>query len=495
MALTGVKFPMWSSCLFYFTGFYRIVVVLTTTVDGTQSIYCVSPCTGLNKKLVVMRTQLVLREIPDHDTLEAVLARHIDPSNMSWIPQLDPIVFSAPDTIVMAPMSSLARTADNPDEFMRVAIAKIIAFNPVVGMMIDKPSLAPNLLNSAILRSKYFPPNHYFAAWLGDWEGTEGLRFGMINKANQTITLFNWRLPDTFNGRVYDQQEGRVLLLPGDEQIFVIFTARFFMNPLPPFTQMFGFLNLNKSTNTFYPSRPYWLDYNRDIHAKNFIPFVYNNRVHLIPSFYPMIVLRLETPTEDGHGPVTVVRNEHFAIDEHGNQIPATPSYSLPWPEEYGAHIRGGTPLAPVPGRDYFLTFFHTRVHGPAFGVDHYFMGAMTICPHPPFEIKQMSRYPLVPDPLWYEGPWFNKVASYVVYPIGIDIDPANSQHVIVSVGRQDRDTYLVTFHIDTLVNTLHPVNKCSNQTEATWNSPNEKEKLQQDRFQHAEEMLLHAIK
>ena len=111
---------MWSLCLFYFTGFYRIVVVLTTTVDGTQSIYCVSPCTGLNKKLVVMRTQLVLQEIPDHDTLEAVLARHIDPSNMSWIPQLDPILFSAPDTIVMAPMSSLARTADNPDEFIHV---------------------------------------------------------------------------------------------------------------------------------------------------------------------------------------------------------------------------------------------------------------------------------------------------------------------------------------------------------------------------------------
>jgi hypothetical protein len=200
----------------------------------------------------------------------------------------------------------------------------------------------------------------------------------------------------------------------------------------PPFTQMFGFLTLNKSAQTFDASRAYWLDHDREVHAKNFIPFLYNDHIHLISSFSPMIVLRLDTQTEGGHGLVTVVTSEVPKTDD------APHVYSLPWLEEYGAHIRGGTPLVPVPGHDYFLTFFHTRVHGPAcesvflslyyywatifwsfvfrltvlfvrivkqirrvVGVDHYFMGAMTICPHPPFEIKHMSRYPLVPDPLW----------------------------------------------------------------------------------------------
>ena len=73
-------------------------------------------------------------------------------------------------------------------------------------------------------------------------------------------------------------------------------------------------------------------------------------------------------------------------------------------------------------------------------GVDHYFMGAMTLCPHPPFSIRTMSQIPIVPDPLWYEGPWNNKVSSYVIYPIGIVIEPSDPEHVTVSIGHQDKN-------------------------------------------------------
>ena len=74
----------------------------------------------------------------------------------------------------------------------------------------------------------------------------------------------------------------------------------------------------------------------------------------------------------------------------------------------------GGTSTIFVNG--IYLSFFHTRQHGPAAGVDHYFMGALTYCPHPPFHIHSMSEFPIVIDPTWYEGPWMNKVSTLNVF-------------------------------------------------------------------------------
>ena len=63
-----------------------------------------------------------------------------------------------------------------------------------------------------------------------------------------------------------------------------------------------------------------------------------------------------------------------------------------------------------------------------------------------------------------YEGPWFNKAVSYVVYPIGIDINPGDSLHVTLSIGHQDRDIYITRFVIKELVQTLTPVHSCTPQ-------------------------------
>jgi hypothetical protein len=158
----------------------------------------------------------------------------------------------------------------------------------------------------------------------------------------------------------------------------------------------------------------------------------------------------------DGLAPVT-----HIIDPQTNHTSESEIPYSLPWKEEYGTHIRGGTSALPVPGKDYYLLFFHTRKSGRAKGVDHYFPGAMTLCPNPPFRIRSMSRYPIVVDPSWYEGPWMNKVATYVVYPIGIAIDPEDPGLVVVSIGYQDRDIYIVKFNIDALVKGLDDVHSC----------------------------------
>ena len=235
----------------------------------------------------------------------------------------------------------------------------------------------------------------------------------MVDKHNYSVHGFDWRITDYWNGRRYNQQEARIMLLPDGESVFVIYTTRFFGNPLPPFTQMYGILRRNASNNEYIAGPPVWIDYERHLHTKNFVPFLYNDSVHLIPSFHPMVIIRLEAATDDGLNPVTLVHHQFNQPDAEGNQQPVTvPAYSLPWKEEYGIHIRGGTPALLVPSKDYYLLFFHTRQHGPAWGVDHYFMGAMTLCPHPPFHIRSMSRYPIVVDPLWYEGAWLNKVRT-----------------------------------------------------------------------------------
>jgi hypothetical protein len=53
------------------------------------------------------------------------------------------------------------------------------------------------------------------------------------------------------------------------------------------------------------------------------------------------------------------------------------------------------------------------------------------------------------------------KIASYVVYPIGIDIDPEDPHNVAVSIGHQDRDIYIVKFNIEALVKGLDDVHSC----------------------------------
>ena len=76
------------------------------------------------------------------------------------------------------------------------------------------------------------------------------------------------------------------------------------------------------------------------------------------------------------------------------------PRLPLPWNEDYG-RIRGGTSAVFVPSHKVFLAFFHTRVNfkkGGANGVDHYYTGAVTLCPHFPFRIHSISAYPIVFD-------------------------------------------------------------------------------------------------
>ena len=149
----------------------------------------------------------------------------------------------------------------------------------------------------------------------------------------------------------------------------------------------------------------------------------------------------------------------------------------LPWNDDYG-YPRGGTSAVYLPGFNIYLAFFHTRVNfksGGARGVDHYYMGGLTLCPHFPFKIHSISAYPIVFDTKWFEGKWYNKVASYSVYPIGLSLEAAvnstgrNGSAVgkggltaLLTMGYQDKDGYAVRINIRKLLGMLDFVSHCS---------------------------------
>lgn len=69
-----------------------------------------------------------------------------------------------------------------------------------------------------------------------------------------------------------------------------------------------------------------------------------------------------------------------------------------------------------------YLSFFHTRSipTSPYYGnLNTYFMGAMTHCNRPPFQIHSMSSEPIVLDENEYRVAWFTNRINYVVYPTG----------------------------------------------------------------------------
>jgi hypothetical protein len=245
-----------------------------------------------NSAYIIIRKYKKVFNIPNIQTVEALVRSTDDP--LSRIYTIDSILLTAPSTEEMfEPSISLKRAAacdayTNLDKFMRITIAKIVVINPVDRILRDGPHLISTLLNGPILRIPAFSDTSYFAAWLGhgecSWQNAEGLQFGTVNKNNFSVTSTEF-----WNDR------GRIILLPDGESIFVIYTARFFGNKLPPFSQMYAILKRNTSSNEYnIPSRLIWIDYKRHLHNKNFVPFLYNNSFHLIPSFRPMVVIRPE---------------------------------------------------------------------------------------------------------------------------------------------------------------------------------------------------------
>ncbi len=177
-----------------------------------------------------------------------------------------------------------------------------------------------------------------------------------------------------------------------------------------------------------------------DRSEKNWVPFEYNGEFLLSYSLLPHRIFR----------PL-------FGQSEC--QTVASSFGKIKW--DWGV-LRGGTP-ALIGDDGEYLAFFHcsksmATLHSKGLNIPHYFMGAYTFSPYPPFEITRMSPRPII-GKNFYHGPAYKTWKPlHVVFPGGFVTD---DRYVWVVYGRQDHELWVAKLDKQGLYKSLVPVSTC----------------------------------
>ncbi|MDP1881015.1 MAG: hypothetical protein Q8K60_08770 [Parachlamydiaceae bacterium] len=190
----------------------------------------------------------------------------------------------------------------------------------------------------------------------------------------------------------------------------------------------------------FYINDPEFLLYfdgeNPNVHEKNWTPFEYEEKMHLI---YCLSPLRIFKP--------------HFGTQSCETLVNSSQDIQWDWGE-----LRGGTSAALENGE--YLTFFHTckkmaSVQSEGKLRDHYFMGACTFKSTPPFSITKISPAPIV-GKQFYNGPLYKTWKPlHVVFPGGFI---SKKEHIWIVYGRQDHECWAVKLNKQGLLDSLQPI-------------------------------------
>lgn len=129
---------------------------------------------------------------------------------------------------------------------------------------------------------------------------------------------------------------------------------------------------------------------------------------------------------------------------------------SVSW--EWG-ELRGGTP-ALLQENDY-LAFFHSSkemvsIHSKGKKIRHYFVGAYTFSSKPPFELKQISSFPIV-NKGFYQGEYYQPFwkPARIIFPGGILVE---DQEIWIAYGREDHEIWIAKIDKDKLLKSLIPI-------------------------------------
>lgn len=171
---------------------------------------------------------------------------------------------------------------------------------------------------------------------------------------------------------------------------------------------------------------------------KNWAPFSYNDQLLLAYTLKPhrILLARLGSQT-----------CTDFSLHQTGSK----------W--KWGG-LRGGTPALLIEGR--YVAFFHSAkwMHSKQSEGRrsyHYFMGAYTFSPKPPFAILEMSPLPIV-GLGFYSGPIYIphwKKPIQAIFPSGLaELGP----YLLVSYGRQDHEMWIAKFDKRLLLDSLKPL-------------------------------------
>ncbi|HSX04017.1 MAG TPA: hypothetical protein VLG76_04750 [Rhabdochlamydiaceae bacterium] len=120
---------------------------------------------------------------------------------------------------------------------------------------------------------------------------------------------------------------------------------------------------------------------------------------------------------------------------------------------EYG-ELRGSTP-AQLIGEEY-LSFFHSGKYtssqaSPGYDLWHYYMGAYTFSPDPPFEMTKMTPIPIVAEGFYTQS----NHEKRVIMPGGFVV---SGPSIFVAYGKDDDEVWIAILDRAQLQNALVPV-------------------------------------
>lgn len=429
--------------------------------------------------LYLLQSTGIRQRVPDAHTLNAVLLGAIEQRhsqkqehhNQTRLSKDDHIrlkreamenVPTVPEKVLTIfeekPMPSLVPKDKYPDEAMRVFIQYFEIVN-YPHYWIDT-KLFRNYFNGAVVRWQ----NATLLCYRGGPSYYSHLRFSWMSDDFSSVDLEREYLG--IRGRdetkyvreaTHTQEDPRMLVLSNGTLVVMYVACRGDCGPIFNTTIAYTMLTFNKTSgkvdfsDSVYldvepymkPSDHHYVNGKASIKQKNWVPFEYNHTLYFATHLYPMQVVEVIGKDSNNIGQLLWL-----------TQVAVAPP--IPWHRKFGLPIRGGT--AAILVRGVYLAFFHTT--SAALGKLTYFMGAMTFCAQPPFNLLSISNVPIAKTFL-YDGKWTNGGVYYVIFPQGIQLSEDN-EHVFLSLGHNDVDMYVLKFRLNELLESLEEVSKCT---------------------------------
>ena len=173
----------------------------------------------------------------------------------------------------------------------------------------------------------------------------------------------------------------------------------------------------------------------KDVAERNWVPFVYSDKLLLAYSLMPHRILYPVLGTQTC---------EEFSSTDA--------AFTWGW----GSPRPGTTALL---DGDHYLGFFHSSkvmatIHSGGKPLQHYFIGAYTFEANPPFAVTSVSPAPIVAEN-FYHGPEYKMVKPMlVVFPCGFVF---NDRYVWVVYGKQDHEVWVMKIDKEKMYKTLIP--------------------------------------
>jgi predicted GH43/DUF377 family glycosyl hydrolase len=209
-----------------------------------------------------------------------------------------------------------------------------------------------------------------------------------------------------------------------------------------PYTTYMAMMRFDQKT--FSVSNEIDLQYHPQTIEKNWVPFVYTDlsgtSVYFVYSFNPYKLLKLS-------------QNRPGIVEE---PFPQSEKYNLTWEAKWGK-ISGGTPALRV--GDEYLSFFHSSFWSKR--IKWYVVGACTFNKTPPFQIKRISKYPILFKKMYHTPThphvWFLPKQKFrVMFPGGFVESKENGKNLIyLAYGENDSGLCVLTLDKDLLMESL----------------------------------------